>query len=165
MIRLQITQNNDGGKTIYYRDEDYVAIRVAHFDCNENLIKEELTEFNQKKEVLTSVIYAGDSQTVLGYRQYYYDQDSDKNEKVNFEDFKLIDGELRKVCKSTSHLIEEGHIKKLKCTWYNGNDEFLFYHVYEDEYAGGDVNSFLYHYDQNDQRIEYGSREVEIYCR
>lgn len=164
MIRLEVFEHKDGRKTIYYRDEDYIAVRVAYFDCHGKLIEEELSEFTKKKQVLTTVRYSGDSQTVLGYRQYYYYEQESPNEKIVFEDYKLVNGELKKVCKLTSQLIEEGGIKNLKCTWYNGNDEFLYYHVYEDEDNGGDVNRFLYHYDQNGKKIEYGSREPELYC-
>ena len=160
MIKLEVSKHEDGRKTIYYRDEDDIAIRVAYFDCNGKLITEELAEFNIQKQILTRVKYAGDSQTVLGYRQYYYDQFNDKNEKINFEDFKLIDGKLTKTCQSTGVWLEK---KKAKCIWYDGDREFLYYEIYQDEDDGCGMNSDLNHYDQDGKIIEYGTKKVEIY--
>lgn len=161
MIKTEVFEENDGRKSIYYRDEDDIAIRVAYFDCHGKLIEEDLTEFNQHKQVLTSVRYAGDSHTILGYRQYYYGQFNDKNEKVNFEDFKLIDGQLIKVCRSTSEWIEKD--KKAKCIWYDGSDNFLYYEIYQDEGEEFGMISQLRHYDEDGSEIEYGSKKVEIY--
>ncbi|WP_312103429.1 hypothetical protein [Acinetobacter venetianus] len=158
MIKLEISKHKDGRKTIYYRDEDYIAFRVAYFDCHGKLIEEELSEFTKKKQVLTTVRYDGDSQTVLGYREYKF---NDNHEQIGFADYKLIDGQLKKVCSAVFEWVEFG--QKSKTSWYDGDDEFLYYQlfIYEGEEFG--MISQLCHYAEDGSEIEYGSKEVEIY--
>ncbi len=119
-----INQNN---KEIYFWNNDEVAIRHLVLDLQDNVIQDELTEFTNDGKCLTSVVFASDYQTILGYREYFYDK---KGTEIGYSNYKRINGNLEFVYRAeTSYSNNLGTI----CKFYDHKDNFVYYETFEND--------------------------------
>lgn len=125
MITTEII-NFDNRIEIYYRNEEYIVIRHLILDLNKNIIQDELSEYTSDGKILTSMVFASDYVTILGYRQYYYDKHSNE---LGFSDYRRVNKELKLVQRTENTWLKEN--EKLRCNFYNGNNELVFYELFE----------------------------------
>ena len=135
MITLEIFEPDECNpyKTIYYRDDDDLAIRVTVVDQNNKIVTDELCELNHNKQVSSRTRYASDLVTVIAYRQHHFNKDTIHHH--GFTDYKLKDGQLKMTCRCESIIVIPERL--LKCHWYDENNRFVYceYFTHEEPYG------------------------------
>ena len=134
MITTEVFQptNSDPYTTIYYRDGQDVATVSVILDKDNKLISKEISEYDDTGKLLTIVLYGSDHHTILGYREYDYD---DLGREVGYRDYLVIHGEDKFLVKMRSVWIEND--KLLHCYYYRENNKPFVYEVFEhDEDCG-----------------------------
>lgn len=126
MITLEVVELNEHIRQVYYRDHSGVVIREVCYDRQGKVITDELTEFNERKQVITSVIYGGDA-VMLAYREYYYDDGVESG----FTDYKLKNGTMAKVCLTKSYWVKPNQIAR--CDWFDAKNSLKYYDIFKEQ--------------------------------
>ena len=134
MITTEVFEatENDPYTTIYYRDSRDKATVIVVLDKNEKIVSKEISEYDDNGYLLTSVLYGSNHHTILGYREYDYDE---LKQEIGFRDYHVIDGENKFLVKTRSVWIERD--KLLHCYYYLEDNKPFVYEVFEhDEDCG-----------------------------
>ena len=113
-------------KYIYFRNDNDVAIRYLVLDLKGNIVQDEISEYAEDGRHLTSVVFAPDYITVLGYRKWHYNESGNE---IGYSNYKRIDDEL-KLIYSTESICVEKNVKAI-CKFYDAKNTFLYYQVFE----------------------------------
>lgn len=128
MIHIEISKLGENIKQVLYRDESGSVIRDVCYNRSGIVITDELTEFSVNRKVLSSVIYGADSETIIAYRQFVYDESGFT--ELGFADYKLKNGIMQRVCRTESYWVEQGRVAR--CDWFDANDMFHSYEIFRE---------------------------------
>ena len=139
-------------KHIYFRNENDVAIRSLVLNKKGDVVQDEISEYGKDGRHLTSVVFAPDYITVLGYREYHYDEVGNETGHSNY---KRINDEMKFIYSTKSSWIEKD-IKAI-CKFYDDKNKFLYYEIFEHDENCGMVWMGTYNASGEEARIPFQS--------
>ncbi|WP_294033518.1 hypothetical protein [uncultured Moraxella sp.] len=135
---------------IYYRNTDDVTCRILVLDKDNNIIQDELSEYNSDGKHIADVVFAPDHLTIIGMRQYT---------ENGFKDFRRIDNKLTLTQTQTNEWLEPE--QKAKVSFYNANGDLVFYDIFEKDDDCGmvimgsfDKNSIQFFWDNSPNEVK-----------
>ena len=134
-------------KTVYFRNTKGWIIRESYYNPTNELIVEEMVEFDDKNKISRQVLFLTAEYKTIAYRNLYQSGESERSDKrLGCTDYKFVNGEFKKI----SWMIYEPSSKEKtfsKGLYYNQNDELLYY------YINDDVTLTTQYFDANNQII------------
>lgn len=113
----------DTHKIILYRNVDEVAIREVVLDLNNNIIQDEISEYDKHGNLICSNVFINHT-ILIAYRNY-----GKKDDDYGYKDYKLINGQFKLILQTKNEwLIPE---KKAKCSWYDGDGQLAYYDIFD----------------------------------
>ena len=135
-------------KTVYFRNTKGWIIRESYYNPTNELIVEEMVEFDDKNKISRQVLFLTAEYKTIAYRNLYQSGESERSDKrLGCTDYKFVNGEFKKI----SWMIYEPSSKEKtfsKGLYYNQNDELLYY------YINDDVTLTTQYFDANNQNDE-----------
>lgn len=134
---------------IYYRNADDVTCRILVLDKDDNIIQDELSEYNSDGKHIADVVFAPDHITILGMRQYT---------ENGFEDYRKVNDKLILTQSQKTEWIEVD--KKAKTSFYDTNGDLVYYDIFEKDDDCGMV--IMGSFDKNDIQFFWDNSPNEV---
>lgn len=134
---------------IYYRNADDVTCRILVLDKDNNIIQDELSEYNSDGKHIADVVFAPDHITILGMRQYT---------ENGFEDYRKVNDKLILTQSQKTEWIEVD--KKAKTSFYDTNGDLIYYDIFEKDDDCGMV--IMGSFDKNDMQFFWDNSPNEV---
>lgn len=134
---------------IYYRNADDVTCRILVLDKDNNIIQDELSEYNSDGKHIADVVFAPDHITILGMRQYT---------ENGFEDYRKLNDKLILTQSQKTEWIEVD--KKAKTSFYGTNGDLVYYDIFEKDDDCGMV--IMGSFDKNDIQFFWDNSPNEV---
>lgn len=134
---------------IYYRNADDVTCRILVLDKDNNIIQDELSEYNSDGKHIADVVFAPDHITILGMRQYT---------ENGFEDYRKVNDKLILTQSQKTEWIEVD--KKAKTSFYDTNGDLVYYDIFEKDDDCGMV--IMGSFDKNDIQFFWDNSPNEV---
>ncbi|PNP98061.1 hypothetical protein [Moraxella sp. RCAD0137] len=134
---------------IYYRNADDVTCRILVLDKDNNIIQDELSEYNSDGKHIADVVFAPDHITILGMRQYT---------ENGFEDYRKLNDKLILTQSQKTEWIEVD--KKAKTSFYDTNGDLVYYDIFEKDDDCGMV--IMGSFDKNDIQFFWDNSPNEV---
>ena len=134
MIEVTIIEgtNDYPFKIVSFRNTKGWIIRESFYNPSNQLIIEEMVEFDDKNKISRQVLFITTDYKIIAYRNLYQAGESERSDKrLGFTDYELVNGEFKKI----SWMIYEPASKEKtfsKSLYYNQNDELLYYYINDD---------------------------------
>lgn len=139
------TFDYDTHRIIIYRNQNDVAIRQVVLDLKGNIIQDEISEFDAQGKLICDNVFINHT-TLIAYREYY-----DDGHYHGYRDYKWVGGQFKLLLMTQNEWLIQH--RKAKCTWYDGESQFVYYDLFEyDDDIGEMIWQFCY--DENDNMIE-----------
>lgn len=138
----------DNHKQFLYRNDEGITQRILVLDLNNQIIQDELSEYDNTGKCIANVVFAPDHITVIGMKKYT---------KNGSEDYRKIDDKLVLVSKNISEKLDD---KTAKSSFYNANGELVFYDIFE--YENEEIGMvFSNRFDKNGQEFDWDNPHSE----
>ncbi len=134
---------------IYYRNADDVTCRILVLDKDNNIIQDELSEYNSDGKHIADVVFAPDHITILGMRQYT---------ENGFEDYRKLNDKLILTQSQKTEWIEVD--KKAKTSFYDTNGDLVYYDIFEKDDDCGMV--IMGSFDKNSTQFFWDNSPDEV---
>ncbi|OOS23555.1 hypothetical protein [Moraxella pluranimalium] len=134
---------------IYYRNADDVTCRILVLDKDNNIIQDELSEYNSDGKHIADVVFAPDHLTIIGMRQYT---------ENGFEDYRKVNDKLILTQSQKTEWIEVD--KKAKTSFYDTNGDLVYYDIFEKDDDCGMV--IMGSFDKNDIQFFWDNSPNEV---
>lgn len=134
MIKVKVSEPNqeDPLKYVCFHDSKGKLIRESFYDKENNLILDDMNEFNNLEGTSKFVLFTGNNYEVIAYRDVFHTDSNQRSDKRSgCTDYKFIDGEFKKI----SWISYEPSSKAKpfsRSIYYNENDEMLYYRINDD---------------------------------
>lgn len=134
---------------IYYRNTDDVTCRILVLDKDNNIIQDELSEYNSDGKLIADVVFAPDHITIIGMRQYT---------ENGFEDYRKVNDKLILTQSQKTEWIEVD--KKAKTSFYDTNGDLVYYDIFEKDDDCGMV--IMGSFDKNNTQFFWDNSPDEV---
>ncbi len=134
---------------IYYRNADDVTCRILVLDKDNNIIQDELSEYNSDGKHIADVVFAPDHLTIIGMRQYT---------ENGFEDYRKVNDKLILTQSQKTEWIEVD--KKAKTSFYDTNGDLVYYDIFEKDDDCGMV--IMGSFDKNSTQFFWDNSPDEV---
>lgn len=113
----------DNYAVLHYHNHG-MTFRTLVLDLNKNIIQDELVAYNHDGKPLQNVVFAPDHTTILGKREHL--------ENHGFKDYRLVNNALILTQMCVNEWLSA---QKLKSSYYNAENQLVYYDIYEEENA------------------------------